>query len=297
MTFLESIRLFIIHNWVALVSLGISIVAIYIAAKQARIQAMLAKDDMDEKLKERQSQHYEELAKFFFSQVVTRFGTGTLDENGVFDGVDTYIKDLTQISEEGDLKPHWTNGLKHLKRDDIESYNLLNSLREKMEDLSTETKALNGLIENKVKTVIQDTGLSTDVYPIPPGKVHAPNFLRLIKENLEYYLRKCSVEEVNYMKCLKNAKPLDPLELREDGEVALFGTAVAKISQALSAKDVDSLFDQIEKDEELLGKIVEIRKKRIELKDDLRKITDSCELIIRKMGTRTYNTHAECCPK
>ncbi len=276
---------------------SISLVISIIALMYERARAKLAKIETNEKLAKQKLEHYDDLKRFFFGQVRSRLGNGALNENDVFGGVENYLKDLKQISEGDIFKKHWNNGMEHLKKDDKKSYDLLNSFKERLENLNDDTKDLNNLIETKVKNLLANKGLSFDTYPIPPGKVLTKGFLQLIKNDLQNYLNKCGHNVDDLMDCLKSSKQFWSPAVREDGHVTSPGLVFARISDDLSLDDINSLFSQIEKDNELLEKIIEIRKLRIQLREDLKKVSESCGQIINMIETKSYSTEAECCPK
>jgi len=271
--------------------------SLYLYFKFARPQAQLATIEKEEIKNRHMLSHRQELKKWFFEKIKEDLvGTGTLNENAVFDGVTSYIGKLNRISKGPDLEDHWKNGMKHLNIDDSKLYGTLDPIGSTLMDLDKGTDQLNNLIEEKINKLIEPTRFVDQFNSLSPGKIVKKTFLILIKNELEGFLTWCPEEKGDLINCLKKQSPSD-LVTNDKGYIVKGSTSFALQSSDFEEKKVKFIIDTVEKDDELLKKMIEIRNQRTSLGDKLVEIRDGCTTIIEKIDSGTYHTVAECCPK
>jgi hypothetical protein len=286
-----------VQDWLTIAAIIISVISLIIAIKYSRPQAQLAETQNEEIRVKKTQEHYDNLVKWFFSQVISTLGPGTLNENAIFDGVGDTFENLKEISENDAFEEYWVAGLKHLRIDNNDSYELLKTLKEKMRLLTTDTNNLNDMVSSKIERTVGSQGLSTDKYPISLGKILIINLQESVKRDLAWYLAKCTNNNDDCRKYIINATLPEESQINAIGELVRYNSALAKLSGDLTKEKVDSLVEKIEKDEDIVAKIMEIRNMRIDLRDNMIEIRNSCQLINKKILTKAYKTHAECCPR
>jgi len=271
--------------------------SLYLYFKFARPQAQLATIEKEEIKYQHMLSHRQELKKWFFEKIKEDLvGIGTLNENAVFDGVEDLIEILNKISKSPDIEEHWKNGMKHLNNDDKCLYNLLNTIEGDMTELNKGTDQLNRLMEEKVNEMIKPNQSVDGFNDLSTGKIMKKTLLTLIKNELAGFLTRCSWEKGDIINCLKKQTPSD-LTVNEREYITKNHTSFAMSSSDLRKEDVEYVIDIVEKDDELLKKMIKIRKERSLLRDKLVEIRDRCTTIIEKIDKGTYHTVAECCPK
>jgi len=270
--------------------------SLYLYFKFARPQAELA-IKQNENLRDQQlSEHRKRLKELFFEKLKNLFGNGQLNENGVFEGVKGYINGFKYIREDPGLEKYWQNGMEHLRNDDPDLQKILNSILEDMESLEKATKNLNNLAEEKVKIAIKPWPAVHKYEDLTSGKVDENALLCVIKADLLEFIYRCCQAKEDCITCLKNQIPSD-LSRNSQGDIVKNQRSIAKRSLNLKEEDIRIIISTVEKDDQLLQEIINMRDMRIKLRDKFKDIADRCTTIIKKIEGYSYDTVLNCCLK
>lgn len=295
MSWEKEIYQFVMLNWLSVFSIIIAVISLVIAIIYSRPQARLAKMDVKEKQERHKAEHYDQLLKWFFSQIAGLTEPSSINENAPLEGNYENSKKLKEISSKEYFRLHWENGLKHVMNDDYKVYELINSLSDKFDNLAKETNDLRTLILSKIKSSIEDPGLSTILFPIDPGKIYTVDLEYSLTRDWEHSLRVCSEKNNDISNCLASSPPLETYKVDDKGRVERYNSIFAQTSPEHSAEELFGLLWGIEKDPEVLKSIVAIRKLRYNLKNDLTEIHDYATGVIKKIALKSYDSIAECC--
>jgi len=250
-----------------------------------------------DKLNEHLSEHYENLKKFFFSEVLDILGGDIINDSNVFEGVGNYLKKIKDLSESRVSKDYWTAGMNHLKLDDHTSWQLLKSIHDDESDhLEQTTKELNDILKNNVQSEFISEQIVNRFGDLSAGKIYLPGLLDAIRSELSEFLYTCTKDGKDCFNCLKDIT-IPPLNADSQGRLSKRSTTIAITSQSLSKGEIESKINKIEKNDDLLNKMIEIWKLRVHFREDSETVTRNCTEIIRKIDNKTYRTKAACCPK
>jgi len=256
---------------------------------------------MRDKLNEHLSEHYENLKKFFFSEVLDILGGDIINDSNVFEGVGNYLKKIKDLSESRVSKDYWTAGMNHLKLDDYTSWQSLKSIHDdELDYLEQETKELNDMLKKNVQSLFRSEQMVNKHGDMSAGKIYLPGLLDAIRSELSEFLYTCTKDGKDCFNCLKDITiPPVNADVNADSQEILSkrSTTIAMTSQSLSKGEIESKINKIEKNDDLLNKMIEVWKLRVQFREDSETIARSCTEIIKKIDNKTYSTKAACCPK
>ena len=286
-----------LYDYLSIFAIILSCIALFVSIRYRLIQIRLSRIEMRDKLNEHLSEHYENLRKFFFSKVLDIFGVDIINDSNVFEGVGNYLKKIKELSESRVSKDYWTAGMNHLKLDDYTSWQSLKSINDdEMDYLERKTKKLNDILKNNVQSLFRSEQIVNKYGDMSAGKIYLPGLLGAIKSELSEFLYTCTKDGKDCFNCLKDIT-IPPVDADSRGILSKRSTTIAMTSQSLSKGEIESKISKIEKNDDLLNKMIEVWKLRVQFREDSETIARNCTEIIKKIDNKTYSTKAACCPK
>ena len=286
-----------LYDYLSIFAIILSFIALFVSIWHNLINIISSRIEMRDKLNEHLSEHYENLKKFFFSEVLDIFGGDIINDSNVFKGVGKYLKKIKDLSESRVSKYYWTAGMNHLKLDDHTSWKLLKSIHDdELDYLEQKTNELNDMLKNNIQSLFTGEQIVNKPIDLSAGKIYLPGLLDAIRSELSEFLYTCTKDGKDCFNCLKDIA-IPPLYADSRGILSKSSTTIAITSQSLSKGEIESKINKIEKNDDLLNKMIEVWKLRVQFREDSETVARNCTEIIRKIDNKTYSTKAACCPK
>ena len=284
------------EEWVAIASLVISIVAVIVSLIYSRPQAKLALRENERRYKDELRQHYSNLNEWFFEQLRERTD---LSDFLLYDALwspDPFYSQLDRLWKGPGFSDYFQNGLKHVEKEYPSMADDIGAIRNKMKQIRDEFAELLYDLMHKEGDPALVGGLTTRTNPYPPGNIGLEALFRVLRSNWSNLMEKASGSELNLSE-LASRLPTVEFEKDENGNISWLDVIVAKDSSWIPSHELIDRMVRLMRDSELLQRIVNIYKLKVEFERDVSSIQYYLNSVIQRIEMGTYEVHTTCCPK
>lgn len=283
------------EEWVAITSLVISIVAVVVSLIYSRPQAKLAQRENERRYKDELRQHYSSLNEWFFKQLRERT---ELSDFLLYDALwspESFYDQLDELWRGPGFSDYFHDGLEHLEKERSPIADDVWSIRNKMKQISDEYSYLLYNLMHKEGEPSLVGGLTTQTYPYPPGKIGLEALFKVLTSNWSTLMQHVSTSEPDVSE-LASKLPTDKFMTNDNGIISWLDLTVANGSSLVTSDELIDRMVRLMRDNELLQRIVNIYKLKVEFKRDVSSIQYYLNSVIQRIEMGTYDVHTACCP-
>lgn len=284
------------EEWVAIASLVISIVAVIVSLIYSRPQAKLALRENERRYKDELRQHYSNLNKWFFKQLRERTD---LNDFLLYDALwspDSFYSQLDELWRWAGFSDYFQNGLKHIEKEHPTMADDIWAIRNKMKQIRDEFGELLYDLMHKEGGPSLVGGLTTRTNPYPPGNIGIEALYGVLRSNWSTLMRHASTSKLNVWE-LASKLPTDEFVKEENGKISWLDVTIANGSSLDTSDELIDRMVRLMRDTELLQRIVNIYKLKVEFERDVSSIQYYLNSVIQRIEMGTYEVHITCCPK